>query len=100
MFDISCLHFINDVLRLLKGFQFGKLTGDVVALDINAKPTLITLNKTNVPDSEQHILASPHGMTSYKDPKTGRSLLLSLFIWLNNITCFECSIMVTCFFIG
>ncbi|XP_060580723.1 serum paraoxonase/arylesterase 2-like [Ruditapes philippinarum] len=73
------LVYIGDGIFLIStGFQFGKLTGDVVALDINAKPTLITLNKTNVPDSEQHILASPHGMTSYKDPNTGRTFLYVL----------------------
>lgn len=53
--------------------QLGKFTGDVIALDVNNTPRTFAINKTNVPDSEEYILAAAHGMTTWKDPVTGKT---------------------------
>ncbi|XP_053395644.1 uncharacterized protein LOC123523548 [Mercenaria mercenaria] len=71
--------YIGDGIFLMStGFEFGKLTGDVIGLDINGSPKILTFNKTDVPALEEPILASPHGMTSWTDPNTGKIFLYVL----------------------
>ena len=69
---------------MFKGFDFDKSSGDIVALDTNGQPKIWSLNKTNVPSSEEPIVASPHGMTSYKDPNTG--MYISILIRISSMT--------------
>ena len=58
---------------LLQGFDFGKCCGSVKIMDINKTPTVRELNITNRPLTPD-FMASPHGMSTWRDPKTGRKL--------------------------
>ena len=43
-------------------------------LDINKSPTAHELNITNAPTTSD-FMASPHGISTWKDPKTGRLII-------------------------
>ena len=58
-------------ILLLQGFGIGTCCGKVMIMDINKSPTVRELNITNRP-STSDFMASPHGMTTWKDPKTGK----------------------------
>ncbi|XP_053392454.1 serum paraoxonase/arylesterase 2-like [Mercenaria mercenaria] len=61
----------DDMIKAGDGFSFDKITGDVSAIGVNGTPGMFTLNKTNV-QSTSSILSSPLGLSTWRDPKTGR----------------------------
>lgn len=69
-------HIGDGIILLSTGFGIGTCCGKIMMLDINKSPTAHELNITNPPTTPD-FMASPHGISTWKDPKTGQ---LTLFV--------------------
>ncbi|KAL4236462.1 hypothetical protein ACF0H5_004848 [Mactra antiquata] len=62
----------DGVFLISTGFGFGSFkSGEIVSLDVKDDNKLVTMNLTNIPQNVDEFLASPHGMSLWKDPSTG-----------------------------
>jgi hypothetical protein len=57
-----------------QGFEFGAKTGKIKSLNLNTSE-VVTLNIRNEPNREE-FLAGIHGITYWRDPKSGQENLL------------------------
>ena len=54
----------------LQGFGIGTCCGKIMMMNVNKDSMPIELNITN-PPSSSNFMASPHGISTWKDEKTG-----------------------------
>ena len=66
----------NKILFAFQGYRFvGTSRGKILMMDLNKGLVPIELNITN-PPSAPNFMASPHGISIWKDEKTGIQLVL------------------------